>query len=306
MLEPAFGERDWQQARRELAACSNLRELRQRMAAKAREMGNVARKASDLKGGVGDPRQFDREFWQHLGVSVVDNELSHSGGHHEGNGTRLIFVRASEHRWRKRFTAAHEIAHFLLDDLRDTCAHLLDADKEERLCDDFASELLIPRSDLHRALTDERKLSPELVAALCRRFRVNLQPMLIALAGTGRFDQFNALLARRRGHPSRPDEIDYRVEKRPFRGLIFLPKDQRLRSLGLGDVVDWAATQDAGQRSDGRAEMLELPLWERGRGTGVAVGPASWQAQTLAGHELLVLIELTELHYRWHPPKKTA
>ncbi len=275
------------------------------MSAIATEMGAVARRAGGEEGLLcDDPGQPDREFWKHLGVSVQTSDLKHSGAHHGGKGNRLVFVRASEHRLRQRFTAAHEIGHFLLEDLRAVGADWVDAAAEERLCDDFASELLIPRAALYDALASDRRLSSRLLTSLCRRFRVNLQPMLIALCQTGLFAGYTVLLAGRRGHPSRPQEIDYRVEAQPFRGSIFLPRNQRLRSLGLGDVVDWAAPLDAGQHCEGSAGALRLPLWERGRGSGIATGRASWEAQTLAGNGLLVLIELGELQYQWKHPQK--
>jgi hypothetical protein len=302
MLDPAFGESEWRRSRQEFAECRDVIELRQRLTEKAREMTRLVRGGSDPAEPY-DRRQIDREFWKQLGVSLIESDSSHSGGHHESNGGRLIFVRASEHRWRKRFTVAHEIAHLLLDEARSARTDLLDSEKEERLCDHFANELLIPRPELNQVLSDTANLTLELLNTLCRQFRVNLQPMLIALAQTGRFGHFTALLTRRRGHPRRPGEIDYRVEKCPFRGLIFLPKDRRLRSLGLGETVDWASSKDAGQRHAGRAETIELPLWERGRGSGIATGPARWEAQTLARYELIVLIELTELKYQWHNPK---
>ena len=195
-----------------------------------------------------DPHRSDFAFWKHLGISVQQGDLNHSGGHHGGEGFRSVFVRASDHRWRQRFTAAHETAHLLLEDLRATTPDWVSAEKEERLCDDFASELLIPRAELNQALTTDHKLTSKLLATLCRKFRVNLQPMLIALDQSGRFVDYTAFLAGRRGHPSRPQEIDYRVEAQPFRSLIFLPKNQRLRSLGFTDAVDWAAMRDAGQQ----------------------------------------------------------
>lgn len=92
---------------------------------------------------------------------------------------------------RLNFTLAHELGHFVIDDVlagsaatvrfRMEGSEGMTDVEEERLCDLFASELLMPERYLLRDLAT-CDLSPAAILDLCDRYQVSLKAMLIKVA----------------------------------------------------------------------------------------------------------------------------
>lgn len=110
---------------------------------------------------------------EYLGLDVVeepmDDEMS---GYLEFRGGRWVAgLNIYHHPNRKRFTLAHEIAHFILH--RDEKQRFVDevfarrqggADPKEREADTFAAEILMPESAFRSAITAGVKSVQELAA----------------------------------------------------------------------------------------------------------------------------------------------
>lgn len=82
-----------------------------------------------------------------LGIDVREEDIEHAG-EVDGSGSQAIMlIRSSDPRYRRRFTAAHELGHLLLHDLgvqhRDD-AYVSGSDPKERQANQFAAGLLMP------------------------------------------------------------------------------------------------------------------------------------------------------------------
>jgi Zn-dependent peptidase ImmA (M78 family) len=99
--------------------------------------------------------------------------LSPAGGH--------ILANSRLPPGRFRFSVAHELGHFLLghEPARFVGAR---SRRDERQADLFAAELLLPEEVL-RADCAGRALTPPVLAALARRYRVSVQALGIRLKG---------------------------------------------------------------------------------------------------------------------------
>jgi Zn-dependent peptidase ImmA (M78 family) len=123
-----------------------------------------------------------------LGLEVVEEPMDDdlSGYLEKRSGTWVIGVNSLHHRNRKRFTVAHEIAHFVLhsavkDSFHDqTFARRNGGDgvnDMEREADKFAANLLMPEADVRRlvasGITTLSGLSEHFgVSALAMKYRV--------------------------------------------------------------------------------------------------------------------------------------
>lgn len=87
------------------------------------------------------------------------------------SGKHYICVNAEDPEQRQRFTICHEIAHIVLGLKSDHATQPWSAKRprEERLCDSFAAELLMPEG-LFRPLAEESAVSLASVDALAARF----------------------------------------------------------------------------------------------------------------------------------------
>ena len=107
-----------------------------------------------------------------------------------GNGSYVITVNASDTDERQRFTICHEIAHIVLGlpsrhDVIPLWAYAK-RDKDERLCDEFAAELLMP----HATWTDHvsgREARPETIEALMGEFVVSYPAAASRFAAVAQF-----------------------------------------------------------------------------------------------------------------------
>ena len=87
------------------------------------------------------------------------------------SGRHYICVNAADREERQRFTICHEIAHIVLDVQSDHATQPWSAKRplEERLCDSFAAELLMPEG-LFRPMAEDLPVSLGSVDELARRF----------------------------------------------------------------------------------------------------------------------------------------
>jgi hypothetical protein len=201
-------------------------------------------------------------------------------------------VAVDEPHARQRFTVAHEAAHLLLaarppGELR--------RDQEERLCDEFASEYLIGRAALARVLErDGTPRAPGDLLRLCGFFNVNVKPMLSALRHALADVPLLLIASRWRGHPDREWELDMRVDASAGHRRLFVPTDQRLRSLGLDALADWSARAPLRAVSEGydlakaSPRLTAEPVWP---------GTVDWRArvQGVKPRFVLAVIDVAEL-----------
>lgn len=171
------------------------------LGARARKYAAVvaAKEERDLLGLADAPigeRMFD--LLETLGLPTYRAPLNHprlSGllvNHPEAGP--VIFVNASQYRWRQVFTAAHEFGHYLFhrSDQPVACRiFTLEGRREalfvtaEEFVNAFASELLMPEDGIKRILVEmgsaSDRLSPEDTVRLQRHFGVSFQAMLYRL-----------------------------------------------------------------------------------------------------------------------------
>lgn len=151
---------------------------------------------------VGDLKRTEIEsIARSLGVKVLYEDLDSdvSGILVIKDSQPTIFVNASDHRNRQRFTIAHEIGHFLLHkregvhvDRDYTVAYrntksAMGEEGEEIEANQFAAELLMPAEGIVRFLKkhETEKITDLTVEKLANFFEVSEQAMTIRLTSLG-------------------------------------------------------------------------------------------------------------------------
>lgn len=234
--------------------------------------------------------------WGPLGVEVREVSMLGRGSCSSDPDSRTIFVNCDDKPALQRFTVAHELAHLLLSGGAADAAGLRPRD-EERLCDRFASAMLIPPSELDDAL---RSLGgppgPDDLVRLCGRFRVNVRPIMFAMGARLENTDSFLLLARLRGHRRRPAELAFRVVATAGRRHAFMPREQRIASLGLVNLAAAAAEADHGALLRGRDSEAVIGLrgLPRDRSSDTIVGAVDWQAFKL-GLEAPYVVAIIDL-----------
>lgn len=235
--------------------------------------------------------------WRLFGLRVVRRDLAKVRGilRRTGDGP-VVAVRASDHPRIQRFTVAHELGHVLMERV-DRGQVGLSGRQEERLCEEFASHLLIPRVKLLPALAEVED-DPDRLLNLLKHFDVSISALLGAAAEPLAERDVLAFAASRRPHPKRPDEIAYRLYGIRC-GDYLMPEDTPLTSLGL-TALDYSL-ESGRQDVAGDEVSVSLRLWRPGsavRRSGTAVGPASWRAHRL-GRVAVVCLNAPALLQRW-------
>jgi hypothetical protein len=128
----------------------------------------AARKLHREHGIPGPPYDVER-LARALGLDVVIGAYDHDG---MLIGT-TIEIPATATGPVRRFAVAHEVGHFVL-------RHDGERRKVEPEANALASELLVPRDELHAAVTHDRS-----VRALCTRFGVSRQAIVYAVMAAG-------------------------------------------------------------------------------------------------------------------------
>lgn len=258
----------------------------------------LQRLAGAIRPRLADSRNLADE-WAGLGIEVRPVKMRARGLCSGYEGSRVVFVNANDPYEIQRFTVAHEVAHLLLTNER-LRRMPFSPREEESFCERFASQLLIDRDVLSGTLRKaDGPPHPEELLRLCGRLRVNVRPLQIAageiLAGT----PYCVLLARLRGHWRRPQEIAFRVESIAGSRHTYLPRHQRLSSVGLARLAQAAERADHGAVVEG--SDLSVGIGLRGLGpshsSSTAWGRVGWRA-TVRGREapfLLAVLDLSAL-----------
>jgi uncharacterized protein DUF955 len=203
-------------------------------------------------------RRLDRE-WAPLGVEVRTVAMTGRGSCSTAGHGRTIYVNRQDGYELQRFTVAHEIGHLLLVDSGPK--RRLHPLLQEKLCDAFASALLIPAKQLDGAL-DEYGLppAPADLVRLCGRFRVNVRPMLFTIGERLEKSSSFLLLARYCGHRLRPQERAFRVIATAGASHAYFPPEQRLVSLGLHLLAERGEHAAHGESFEGYDSSVTLGL----------------------------------------------
>jgi Zn-dependent peptidase ImmA (M78 family) len=158
------------------------------------------------------PGEVIRQFTEHppvnveglakaLGLSVWEKELPRNSGmltadHLSGPSGYTIYVNSTDALYRRRFTIAHEIAHYLLHRNRETREFMDDrmyrspgiSDAKEAEANRLAADILMPRRIIRRLL-DEGITDPQQMAS---RLMVSPDAMEIRLGLRSKFGQKRA------------------------------------------------------------------------------------------------------------------
>jgi Zn-dependent peptidase ImmA (M78 family) len=141
------------------------------------------------------------------GLPIIEHTFAGdvAGALISGNGSSAIAVNSAQHLHRKRFTIAHELAHYLLGHQKDGEDHIdwkfsilrrdgkssEGSDLKEIEANIFAANLLMPRQFLHADLTAQAGLngevdvSDELIQGLAKKYKVSERAMTFRLINLG-------------------------------------------------------------------------------------------------------------------------
>lgn len=273
-----------------LAVASSADELRRLLLSQAESLADLL-----------DSARVGHREWLRLGIRVEPKRMFSAGACLDMGSYRVVYIRADDDYRRQRFTVAHEAAHLLLTGVHSAGRLTLSRSAEERLCDAFAAALLVPAARLASALSSLSWEDPDDVLSLCRKFGVGIHPMIISLAQRWSRSGLMLLVAHRVGHPLRPQEVAARVLAHAGLEPVFIPRDQRLRSLNLIGLASWADAAAAECRATGE-DSVTFKTWSkvapRSR-TGACSATAHWNGHRLSNGIILALMGLTDVRLSW-------
>jgi len=254
--------------------------------------------ADTLRPQLVDSRNLIDE-WLGLGIEVKPVKMKARGLCSGRDGSRTVFVNLDDPYEIQRFTIAHEVAHLLLanEQLR---RMPFSPQAEESLCERFASRLLIDRCKLDEVVRQEEgPPHPEELLRLCGRLRINVRPLQIAMGEVLADTPYCVLLARYRGHWRRCHEIAFRTESITGARHTYLPRHQRLVSIGLAQLAQEAEEADHGALLEGSDPSVSIGLrgLDKGRSSSTVRGRVGWRA-TVQGKKtpfLLAVLDLSAL-----------
>jgi hypothetical protein len=243
--------------------------------------------------------------WANMGVDVHEVAMVGRGSCSISDPARIVYVNRADSVMVQRFTVAHEVAHLLLEG-RLAEAGMQGLRAEERLCDRFAAATLVPRPELIAMLDGlGYPPPPEDILRLCSHFRVNVRPMLFAVGELVADTDSYLLLARLRGHRARPAELAFRVEASAGARHVYLPREQRLASMGLRRLAAAAEGASHGDLISGSdpevcVELRKLP---GDRPSASVWGPVDWRACRVGSKTpyLVAVLDLSSLPGRGSP-----
>jgi uncharacterized protein DUF955 len=191
-----------------------------------------------------------------------------------------VFVKKRDNLFAQNFTVAHEVAHLLMHSLSSHALSSIASGDEERLCDRFARDVVVPPARLEQLLAGDPAPSVERVLRLCGVFGANPSVVLSALGGRGGLGDTAYVLARWRGHYRRPAVVDFRIDAAIGPAHLFWPHDLRLRKLGLLRLAESGSEVVHGTHIEGRDSWVMVPRrrLEDGSRHNAMAGAASWQA----------------------------
>jgi Zn-dependent peptidase ImmA (M78 family) len=164
------GERKWRSAiARGVQACTGAPSVEE----------GVASLASEMLKGIESPPTAIEELCRRSGILIApSDDLIGSGALVSDGATLQILYARDLSVSRRRFTIAHEIGHIALR--RVAPGRVSPSNELERLCDIFATELLMPKPVFLRETEQDFHLSG--LSNLAHRFRVSLTSTAIRLA----------------------------------------------------------------------------------------------------------------------------
>lgn len=255
--------------------------------------------------------QLHPETWRSVGASVRWSDLSTSGASRWAEGRPVIVLNASEGKDlpRQRFTAAHEVGHLLLSRSCHAQAQDLSYDEEERLCDVFATELLVV-PEARRVMSRERSITPALLIDYSKAFRLSLQLTTHAVARERPDEPAIFLLAKWRGHPRRPEVKGFRVDAADGDRRVLVPKHKRITGMGLTELALWAADAPVWAEQSGscRYAAFRATGTPAAKGQTSATGCVEWKGKLVgsAGQPLLLAVLDTGTLKFHHPVKRRS
>lgn len=128
-----------------------------------------------------------------VGLRVIEDQIEWSGiARYADDHVGEVIVRKSDPSYRKRFTIAHEIGHFLLEHVSENSQELRDQtqnysltffDPKEVAANKFAAELLMPADVVHKVFM--MTTSDDVVSEMADKFGVSKQAIKIRLKMVG-------------------------------------------------------------------------------------------------------------------------
>lgn len=245
--------------------------------------------AGEVQEALGPDRDFSRR-WRALGVTMEVTDLPASGAAFVSRSKPVALIGKKDDHLRRRYTMAHEFAHLLLARAARMAGWKPERKVEETLCEDFASEVLIGRRRLATYLsTHGCPRDPHDLLALCSAFQVNLRPMFHALRAPLAEEATIFIAARLRGHENRPHEVEFRVEAAVGHHAVFVPRQQRLASLGFEELTQCAWRLERRESGFGSDWPRLSP---RRIANPISVAETPWQALMVGGNERLLLVSV--------------
>lgn len=214
-----------------------------------------------VRDALGAPGAALEDEWRPLGVSVIPRRMASAGACSTFGGRRAIYVRATDHRRRQRFTVAHELAHLLWDFSPGLDGVRPHGQTLENLCDEFAHELLAPRRRIEKLAADG-EVTGDVgdILNVAGSFGVSLAVAIVALRPLMSAGSRVLLCAEYRGHSRRPEVLGYRVRGVAAPDGVFLPVETRLTSLGMVQLA--AQARLAPHRARFSGIDTDVQLWE--------------------------------------------
>jgi len=256
------------------------------------------------------------EEWAALGLEIREISIPMSGAAVTSGKRPVIFVKKDDDKWRKRFTVAHELGHLLIDSLIVPVKRPKNI--EEKICNKFASQVLVPKHELLAYLRIHGNPdSPHDVLRMCVHFRVTISAIIIAIGECPSRSDKGIIGSRLRGHPARPGEIDFRIEYSAPPDNIYLPRHQRIKSLGFTNLArvaeqlrDYPATPlfgvpdpaSSNTSLEGQGVDIGVQLEVRAKNrSGIAVCDARWKARCLGkeSNSLIAVFSIENVQVTW-------
>ena len=251
----------------------------------------------------GSRRRSRSDEWEPMRVQVIQTNMGASGGCRLREGYATVYVNREHGLQRRRYTVAHELGHLFLQSGRTAEKLHLSTREEEKLCDEFANRLLVNRALLEEQLDGIRSFRPAHLSSLANDFCVNLTPMVIALSECWSPAWGILILAKKRAHPRRPSEIEFRVEASAAAAPWYVPKYATLAKLGLGDAINALTAEDAHLvQATGEVSRFAARLWEPGadtRRSGRAHAKVEWVGRRF-GPTVVLIVKPLDVDYRWY------
>lgn len=220
------------------------------------------------------------ERWSRAGVDVSIRSMWARGRCDVSAPRPRVFVKKRSNLFAQNFTVAHEVAHLLMHSLSSRALSSIAPRDEERLCDRFARDVVVPPAPLERLLYGDPTPSVQRVLQLCGTFGANPSVVLSALGGLGGLGETAYVLARWRGHYRRPAVVDFRIDAAVGPAHLFWPHDRRLRKLGLLRLAECGSEVAHGTHIEGHDSWVMVPRrrLEDGSGHNAMAGTVGWQA----------------------------